>query len=160
MADLLAPHFTDETEARKYLEANRWPHGPVCPHCGTVNKAYPCKKDGVWRCASKGCRKDFTVMVGTVFERSHIPLNKWLLASHLMAASKKGVSAHQLHRMLGLTYKSAWFLAHRLREAMKDTDPTPLGGEGKTIEMDETFMGPPKWIYTNDRGWIQANTEG
>jgi ISXO2 transposase-like protein/transposase-like zinc ribbon protein len=157
-ADLTQPHFTDETEARKFLEATRWPNGPICPHCGTVGKAYPCKREGVWRCASAGCRMDFTVMVGTVFERSHIPLHKWLLASHLMAASKKGVSAHQLHRMLGLTYKSAWFMAHRLREAMRDDSPAPLGGEGQVVEADETFIGPAKWVYSNDRGWYQANT--
>lgn len=160
MADLTAPHFTDETKAREFLEATRWPNGPVCPHCGTVNKAYPNRaKEGVWRCASEGCRVDFTVTIGTVFERSHIPLHKWLLASHLMAASKKGVSAHQLHRMLGITYKSAWFMAHRLREAMKDTDPEPLGGKDKVVEVDETFIGKPQEVFVNGRGWqLQRGT--
>jgi transposase-like protein len=98
---------------------------------------------------------DFTVTIGTVFERSHIPLHKWLLASHLMAASKKGVSAHQLHRMLGVTYKTAWFLAHRLREAMKETDPEPLGGRGKVVEVDETFIGPAKDIFVTGQGWVK-----
>jgi transposase-like protein len=159
-ADLTAPHFTNETHARVFLEATRWPDGPICPHCGTVNKAYHCKKEGVWRCASEGCRMDFTVMVGTVFERSHIPLHKWLLAPHLMAASKKGVSAHQLHRMLGITYKSAWFMAHRLREAMKETDPEPLGGKGKVVEVDETFIGPAKDIFVTGRGWVKERGTG
>jgi transposase-like protein len=133
-AALTAPHFHDEDAARLFLEATRWPEGPVCPHCGEVGTAYATKRAGKYRCASKECRKDFSVTVGTVFERSHIPLHKWLLASHLMSASKKGVSSHQIHRMLGVTYKTAWFMSHRIREAMIDNNPTPMGGEGQTIE--------------------------
>jgi transposase-like protein len=152
-ADLTAPHFHDDEAARKFLETVRWPEGPVCPHCGTVGESYETAKVGRYRCGSTECRKDFTVMVGTVFERSHIPLHKWLLASHLMASSKKGVSAHQLHRMLGITYKSAWFMAHRLREAMRDDNPTPLGGKDVTVEADETFIGPAKDVFITGVGW-------
>lgn len=144
MADLTNPIFTDADKAREYLEAQRWPNGPVCPHCGSVDdqitqmegKAH---RPGLYNC--KGCRKQFSVTVGTVYERSHIPLNKWLLATHLMCAGKKGTSAHQLHRMLGITYKSAWFMAHRIREAMKDTSTDEMGGEGQHIEADETYIG-------------------
>ncbi|NOT41631.1 MAG: IS1595 family transposase [Alphaproteobacteria bacterium] len=157
MADLTQPHFTNEDAARAYLEASRWPNGPYCPHCGEadgdkltrVDSAKGSKtRPGVIQCNT--CRKQFTVTVGTVFERSHIPLHKWLLATHLMCSSKKGISAHQLHRMLGITYKSAWFMAHRIREAMAPAKgETPIGGEGKTVEADETFIGnsdnkPPK----------------
>src|SRR6185436_8105298 len=94
---------------------------------------------GLWKC--KGCKKQFTVTVDTIFEDSHIPVHKWLLAIHLLTSSKKGMSAHQLHRSLGITYKSAWFLAHRIREAMGDTDPTPMGGKGRTVQADETYYG-------------------
>ncbi|HLG90336.1 MAG TPA: IS1595 family transposase [Alphaproteobacteria bacterium] len=141
-ADLSSPRFHDETEARKFLEATRWPEGPVCPHCGTVNEAYEnASKPGVYRCASVECRKDFSVTVGTLFERSHVPLHKWLLATHLLMAGKKGVSAHQLHRMLGVTYKTAWFMAHRIREALRPNAPSPLGGQNKVVEADETYVG-------------------
>jgi transposase-like protein len=153
-ADLTAPHFTDENKAREFLEALRWPSGPVCPHCGVVNKAYRTKRLGVWRCAVKQCRRDFSVTIGTVYERSHIPLHKWLLATHLMTASKKGISAHQLHRMMGITYKSAWFMAHRIREAMRDVDPSPLGGKDKVVEADETFIGKADQVFINGRGWV------
>jgi transposase-like protein len=116
------PRFQDETKAREWLEGLLWPAGPVCPHCGCIDNATKLEgkkhRPGVWKC--KPCEKQFTVTVGTVFERSHIPLNKWLLAVHLMASSKKGISAHQMHRMLDLSYKSAWFMMHRLREAMRD----------------------------------------
>jgi len=140
MTNLTKPIFRDEKAARRHLEAIRWPEGPFCPFCGTFDNVQRLKgEDGRLHC--RDCRKKFSVTVGTVFERSHIPLHKWLLASHLMAASKKGVSAHQLHRMLGITYKSAWFMAHRLREAMREINPGPLGGEGKTVEADETFIG-------------------
>ena len=143
-ADLTAPHFTDADKAREALEAVRWPNGPVCPHCGSVDENVyklggKSTRPGLYAC--KGCKGNFSVTVGTVFERSHIPLNKWLLASHLMASSKKGISAHQLHRMLGITYKSAWFMAHRIREAMKDDGSEPMGGEGKHVEADETYQG-------------------
>jgi transposase-like protein len=139
--------FQDADKAREWFEAQRWPHGPNCPHCGNANqekiKALQGKahRPGLYQCAE--CREQFTVTVGTVMERSKIPLNKWLLAMHLMSAGKKGTSAHQLHRMLGITYQSAWFLAHRIREAMKEdvASSGPLGGEGKTVEADETYIG-------------------
>jgi transposase-like protein len=138
----VAPHFQSHELAREWLEQTRWPEGPVCSHCGTLNHAYKTKKPGWYRCAEKECRKDFTVTTGTVMERSHIDLNKWLMAFYLMSSSKKGVSSHQLHRALNLDYKSAWFMAHRIREAMKETDLGPLGGEGEIVEADETYYGP------------------
>jgi transposase-like protein len=142
-----SPIFTNAEEARKHLEAQRWPNGPVCPHCGNSDASRitamegKAHRPGLYNC--KECREQFTVTVGTTFERSKIALNKWLLATFLMASSKKGMSAHQLHRMLGVTYKTAWFMAHRIREAMID-DPKssgPLGGEGKTVEADTTYVG-------------------
>jgi transposase-like protein len=142
--NLTDPIFTDADKARAHLEATRWPHGPVCPHCGVVAQATALQgkahRPGVYQC--NACREQFTATVGTVFERSKVPLNKWLLASFLMASSKKGVSAHQLHRTLGVTYKTAWFMAHRLREAMGEgASPAPLGGEGMTVEADATYVG-------------------
>jgi transposase-like protein len=136
-----APHFQDHDEARKYLEALRWAGEPVCAHCGTVGGHYETKKAGVWRCHSKECRKDFSVTTKTVMESSHIKLHIWLQAYALMTASKKGFSAHQLHRSLKVTYKSAWFLAHRIRESMRTGGLTPMGGEGKVVEADETYFG-------------------
>lgn len=145
---LTHPIFTDANAAREHLKAQRWPHGPICPHCGNADPARITKMEGkahrpgLYNCME--CRQQFTVTVGTVFERSKIPLNKWLLATFLMTSSKKGMSAHQLHRMLGVTYKTAWFMAHRIREAMKEDiveTGGPLGGEGKTIEADETYWG-------------------
>jgi transposase-like protein len=138
------PVFQDETKAREWLEGELWPHGPVCPHCGVVDCAYTVRSDtarpGVYVC--KACEKQFTVTVGTLFERSHVPLNKWLMAVFLMSASKKGMSAHQLHRMLGVSYKTAWFMAHRIREAMREGKfPGPLGGQNKVVEADETYVG-------------------
>src|SRR3569833_197990 len=137
------PIFKDATKARNWLEALLWADGRVCGYCGCIDESAPHPtRPGYYQCNAKGCRKQFTVMVGTVFERSHIPLNKWLLAAFLISASKKGISAHQMHRMLGLTYKSAWFMMHRLREAMSvGPKPGPLGGEGKVVEADETYMG-------------------
>lgn len=140
MCDLCSPKFQDAEEARKHLEALRWPEGTVCPHCGGVEKIYSINggRAGLYKCGD--CRKQFTVTVGTVFEKSKIPLNKWLMAVHLMCASKKGISAHQLHRMLGITYKSAWFMAHRIRQAMRDdSEGSLLGGGGRVVEADETF---------------------
>jgi transposase-like protein len=137
-----APHFQNDKAARAFVEAIRWPGGVVCPHCGSVGHAYATKREGVYRCAERECRKDFTVTTGTVMESSHIGLHKWLMGFYLMSASKKGMSAHQLHRALGVTYKSAWFLAHRIREAMRAGGLTgPLGGEGKIVEADETYFG-------------------
>jgi len=134
-------HFNNEEAARATLEAVLWPSGPVCAHCGVINHAYPTKRPGVFRCAEAVCRKDFSVTMKTVMERSHIPLHKWLLAFHLFTASKKGFSAHQLHRTLGITYRSAWFMAHRVREAMRAGGLEPMGGEGKIVEADETYFG-------------------
>ncbi|MEX0954618.1 MAG: IS1595 family transposase [Rhizobiaceae bacterium] len=147
MADLQSPIFQDENAAREALEAVRWPHGPNCPHCGNIDPDTISKgrgkvsRPGLYYCAA--CNGQFTVTVGTVMERSKIKLSKWLLAMHLMGASKKGMSAHQLHRMLGVTYKTAWFMAHRIREAMKEdvASAGPIGGEGKTVEADETYIG-------------------
>lgn len=137
-----ASHFHNEDAARKALEALLWPSGPVCPHCGVINHAYTTNRPGVFRCAEKECRKDFSVTMKTVMERSHIKLHKWLQAFHLMCSSKKGVSAHQLHRTLDITYEAAWFLAHRIRECMRQGGLGPLGGEGKIVEADETYFGP------------------
>lgn len=147
-ADLQNPAFHDEDAARDALESVRWPDGPVCPHCGNLDREKIAKghgkvhRAGLYYCAA--CNGQFTVTVGTVMERSKIPLSKWLLAMHLMGASKKGVSALQLQRMLGVTYKSAWFLCHRIREAMApaaDAAPDPIGGANKVVESDETFIG-------------------
>ncbi|WP_294123149.1 IS1595 family transposase, partial [Sphingomonas sp.] len=142
MDDILAPRYIDPVAARKHLEALRWPDGAECPHCGLID-ATPLKgkkhRDGLYQCNS--CREQFTVTVGTVFERSKISLNKWLLCNHLLCSSKKGISAHQIHRMLGVTYKTAWFMCHRLREAMKPANPGPLGGPNSFVEADETFVG-------------------
>jgi transposase-like protein len=155
------PVFHDEEAARVYLQEVRWPEGVYCPFCGTLDGIKPLGGNsmgpGWFYCET--CQDKFTVRVGSIFERSHIPLHKWLLAFRLMASSKKGVSSHQLHRTLGITYKSAWFLAHRIREAMVPTDPPILGGEGKTIEMDDTFIGhagshdPDNWVFVNGKGW-------
>ena len=140
--------YNDEAKAREHLEAIHWPNGPVCPHCQNADETRIKKMEGkstrpgVYKCNE--CRKPFSVTVGTVFERSHIPLHKWVLASHLIAASKKGMSAHQLWRMLGFgSYRTAWFMLHRLREAMKEDVKSsgPIGGEGKTVEADETYIG-------------------
>jgi transposase-like protein len=145
--DLTDPIFNDEAKAWKHFEAIRWPNGPVCPHCGVVNAADPIigktARHGLYRCHE--CRKQFTATVGTVFERSHIPMHKWLLATHLLCSSKKGMSAHQLFRSLGFgSYRTAWFMAHRIREAMglgAEPEVGPLGGEGEVIEADTTFVG-------------------
>jgi transposase-like protein len=139
-----APHFRNDEAARKSLEAILWPSGPVCAHCGVVDHAYATKRPGVFRCAEKECRKDFTVTMGTVMERSHIALHKWLQAFHLMCSSKKGISAHQLHRTLDIGYEAAWFMAHRIRECMRSGGLGPLGGEGKVVEADETYFGKPE----------------
>lgn len=141
--NLTSKIFHDADAARAHLEAQRWPNGPICPHCGVVAEATKIEgksaRPGLYQC--NACRDQFTVTVGTVFEKSKVPLNKWLLATYLMSSSKKGYSAHQLHRTLGVTYKTAWFMAHRIREAMNPADPGPLGGEGKTVEADTTYVG-------------------
>jgi len=136
-----APLFHDETAARQWFEAARWPNGPICPKCGS-DKHYATKKLGRYRCAAPTCRKDFTVMTGTVMERSHAKFTDWAVAFHLAASSKKGFSAHQLHRELGCQYNTAWFMFHRVREAMRRGGlELPLGGEGQTVEADETYFG-------------------
>ncbi len=143
--NLTDPIFTDADKARAHLEATRWPHGPICPHCGSVDDATnvggKAARAGVYQCNAKECRQQFSVTVGTVFERSKVPLNKWLLATYLMSSSKKGISAHQIGRTLGVTYKTAWFMCHRIREAMNPANPAPIGGEGKVVEVDETYVG-------------------
>ncbi|MBI2584620.1 MAG: IS1595 family transposase [Rhodospirillales bacterium] len=142
--DVTNPIFTDPEKARAHFEAIRWPDGPYCPSCGSFDRiaALGGKSMGPGWYHCKDCRRKFTAAVGTIYERSHIPMTKWLLATHLMCASKKGMSAHQLHRMIGLPYKTAWFMAHRIREGMRVLNPKgPLGGEGKTVEADETYIG-------------------
>ena len=142
MTDLTNPIYSDANKAREHLEALHWPHGPVCPRCGTLDRitklAGKSTRPGVYKCNE--CAKPFTVTVGTIFEDSKIPLNKWLLAFRLLNGGKKGFSAHELHRSLGITYKSAWFMAHRIREAMAGDD-SPLGGPETVVEADETYVG-------------------
>ena len=144
MASVLsAPHFHDEAAAFKYLEKRVWPEGPVCPHCGGMDRISKMEGKstpmGSYKCYQ--CRSKFTVKVGTVFESSHVKLNIWLQAVALLTSSKKGISANQLHRILGVTLKTAWFMGHRIREAMRTGDLTPMGGNG-IVEMDETYYGP------------------
>ncbi|MBU8921224.1 MAG: IS1595 family transposase [Bacteroidales bacterium] len=144
MSQLSAQYFHDEQAAREYLEKVRWPDGVVCPHCGGMDKAYKLEgkstRPGLYKCGH--CRKPFTVTVGTLFERSHIPLHKWLLAAYLLCSSKKGISSHQLHRTLDVTYKTAWFMSHRIRAAMKDSFfVKKIGGGGNIVEADETYWG-------------------
>ncbi len=154
--DLLKnPIFKDETQAREWLEARVWPEGPTCPHCGNADKDKvtalqgKAHRPGLYQCAE--CREQFTVTVKTVFERSKIPLTKWLAALFLMTASKKGVSAHQVHRMLGVSYKSTWFMMHRLREAMRSGGLEPLGGRGKVVEADETYFGRAETMHVSPK---------
>ena len=155
--DLTNPIFSNEDAARVYFESIRWPDGvATCPHCGVSGNSTrvhgKSHRPGMIQC--NACLKPFTVTVGTVMESSHVPLHKWALAFRLMAGSKKGISAHQLMRSLGLgSYRTAWFMAHRVREAMADHDPEPLGGKGKTVEIDETFIGKPDQTFVNGKGW-------
>lgn len=159
MSVLSAPYFHDEAAAFEHVEGMLWADGPVCPHCGVVDSAYrltgvrtkPSAKNpegkerhGLWKC--RECRKQFTVRKGTIFEESHLPLTLWLQAIHLMVSSKKGISSHQLHRVLGITYKSAWFLTHRIRECMRSGEFAPMGGNGGAVEVDETFIGNDRTI--------------
>jgi transposase-like protein len=133
--------FQDEATARQWLEAQLWADGRACPHCGLIDESTAITtRPGWYQC--NACRAQFSVTVGTLFERSHIPLNKWLMAAFLICASKKGMSTHQLHRMIGVSYKSTWFMMHRIREAMREGKfPAPLGGTGKFVESDETYVG-------------------
>jgi transposase-like protein len=143
-SDLSNPAFTDEDTARKVIEAARWPDGAVCPHCGLSDfvKILGGKSMGPGWFHCSQCRQKFTVRTGTLYERSHIPLHKWLLATHLLTSSKKGISAHQLYRMLGFgSYRTAWFMAMRIREGMRAGDLAPMGGSGSIVEVDETFIG-------------------
>ena len=143
MSALSAPHFHDEQAAYDFVEAHVWPEGPTCPHCGSVERigkmGGKSTRLGVYKCYS--CRKPFTVKVGTIFESSHVELRLWLQAIYLICSSKKGISANQLHRTLGVTLKTAWFMGHRIREAMRSGSLPPFGGEGETIEVDETYIG-------------------
>lgn len=136
--------FQDETKAREWLEAELWPEGAICPHCGVLHRSTKVQgksaRAGLYMC--NDCRKQFTVTVGTLYERSHVPLNKWLFAVYLMMASKKGMSAHQIHRMIGVSYKTAWFMCHRIREGLREGKfPGALGGQNKVVEADETYVG-------------------
>jgi transposase-like protein len=166
MTDLLKnPIFQDETKAREWLEARVWANGRVCPHCGNANQDKITKlegkahRPGVYQCNEPECRQQFTVTVGTVFESSKIPLSKWLAALFLMTASKKGVSAHQVHRMLGISYKSTWFLMHRLREAMRVGGlAPPMGADGGAVEVDETFIGRREGVTKKRAGAAHKNT--
>lgn len=165
MTNLTDPIFNNEDKAREHLESIRWADGVYCPHCGNSDQASlrrlegKSTRPGLFQCNE--CRQHFTVTVGTVMERSKVPLAKWVLGFHLYAASKKGMSAHQLHRMLGVTYKTAWFMAHRIREAMKEdvASSGPMGGEGKTIEADETYIGKRETPRKLARGRIANPTK-
>ena len=144
MTNLTDPIYTNEEAARAHFERIRWPDGRTCPHCGTVGNSTLLKgkttRPGLYKC--KDCRKPFTATMGTIYERSHIPLHKWLLATHLMVSSKKGISALQLHRNLGFgSYRTAWFMAHRIREAMRSDDTAPMGSGGGDVFADETYFG-------------------
>lgn len=155
-ADLQSPVFTDEAAAIQALEDVRWPHGPVCPHCGGLDKigrvTGKSHRPGLIYCGA--CKKTFTVKVGTVFEASKVPMTKWWLACHMLSSSKKGCSSHQLMRGLGVTYKTAWFMTHRIREAMRTGSfDTPMGGPGSIVEVDETFIGNKKEKAPKARGY-------
>lgn len=156
MTDITAKRFQNERSARAHLEKVRWPNGPECPHCETVKRASRIKggRAGLWFC--NACRKQFSVTVGTLFERSKVPLHKWLLAVHMLTSSKKGMSANQLHRMLGVTYKTAWFMSHRIREAMvpEGDDAGPLGGLNQAVEVDEAYVGGKTRGRRPDGKWM------
>lgn len=158
------PRFHSEEAAYEFVEARLWPNGPVCPHCGAgkdrVGKLKgKTTRAGLYKCYA--CRKPFTVKIGTIFEASHAPLRYWLQAIYLICSSKKGISTRQLQRTLGVGMKTAWFMGMRIREAMNDNGASgPLGGEGMTIEADETFMGPTKYEFQNGRGWVGLTGTG
>lgn len=171
MSILSRPEFHDEAKAFEHVESILWPNGPVCPKCGSVDKHYALKgirtkaskknphgveRHGLYKCSA--CRSQFTVRMGTIFEESHLPLTKWLQAIHLMCASKKGISAHQMHRILECTYEAAWFLCHRIRLAMASGDLSPLGGNGKTVEVDETYTGRLAGTRVKRGGGAHKNT--
>ncbi|TPJ33244.1 IS1595 family transposase [Mesorhizobium sp. B2-8-3] len=162
MSVLSESHFHNEEAAFERLEAIVWPEGPVCPKCGNCDQQRITRvtgetaRIGLRRCLE--CKKQFTVKVGTVFESSHVPLHKWWQAAHLLVSSKKGISAHQLHRTLQVTYKTAWFMFHRLREAMRDGVLSPMGGEGKQVEVDETYIGRLKGTPVKRDGGAHKNS--
>ena len=155
MSVFRAPQFHDGQAACRFVEAHLWPDGPVCPHCGATDRIYELKGEstrfGTRKCGH--CRKLFTVTVGTVFESSHIPLHKWLVALYLLCSSKKGISTHQLHRTLGVTVKTAWFMSHRIREAMRDGSLGPLGNVNTPVEADETFIGRKEGVPVPKGGY-------
>jgi transposase-like protein len=166
MSILSRPYFHDEPAAFAFVESIIWANGAVCPHCGCAGRIYPLNgvrtkaskknpegvvRHGLKKCGD--CRKQFTVRVGTIFEETHLPMTKWLQAIFLMTASKKGVSSHQLHRTLEVTYKTAWFLSHRIREALRDGELAPFGGNGGFVEVDETFIGVLPGIQKAQRGY-------
>lgn len=170
MSVLSKPYMHDEAAAFAHVESIVWRDGPVCPHCGNCGKVYvltgvrskPSKKSpegverhGLKKCAE--CRKQFTVRIGTIFEESHIPLHKWLQAIHLMVSSKKGISSHQLHRVLEITHKSAWFMSHRIREAMRSDGAVNFGNGGGVVEVDETFIGTKQKKAKGARGYAHKN---
>lgn len=146
-------HFHDEAAAYAWVEARVWPNGLVCPHCGGTDRVSPMQgkstRVGTYKCYQ--CRKPFTVKIGTIFEASHVPMRHWLQAIHLISCSKKGISANQLHRILGCTLKTAWFIGHRIREAMKAVGIEPMGGHGKIVEADETYMGDKAVVTTRTK---------
>ncbi len=167
--------YQNEDSARKHLEGIRWPDGVSCPHCGGTEKiasvkmmSKPSKANpesvpvkGYYHCGD--CRDKFTVRTGTIYERSHVPLHKWVMATQLLCSSKKGMSAHQLHRMIGVTYKTAWFMFHRIRESMIDTNPGPMGGPGEHVQADETYIGKKKdkaTVTTSGRPFIKGGFKG
>ena len=168
---LNAPHLIDEAAAFAYVEAKLWPNGAVCPHCGVIGEASRSKgkttRAGLWNC--RACRKPFTVRMGTIFESSHVPLHVWLQAIYLICSSKKGISTRQIQRTFGGSMKTAWFLMHRIREAMKDGSLDPIGGSGKTVEADEMYLGkspksrrfkgekPPMILSLVERGGAQRS---
>jgi transposase-like protein len=167
MSMLNKPYFQTEKAAFAHLEKAVWNEGVVCPHCGSVDSARRLQgvkdkkgnvRNGLWKCYAKECRKQFTCRVGTVFEDCKIPLHKCLQAVYLMTASKKGVSSHQLHRILEITYKSAWFLTHRIREAMRDGTLAPMGGSGGVVEVDETYIGRLEGQQKGKAGFAHKNT--
>ncbi len=158
--DLTAAEFHNEAEARKWLETSRWPNGPYCPHCGSFNALRlegTAHREGLYHC--RDCRGQFTVLTGSVMESSHLPLAKWVLTIRLMTASKKGMSAHQIHRMIHVTYKTAWFMCHRIRAAMAEMAPAPLGGPGKIVEADEAYHGKRETPAKLSRGRIRKPTK-
>lgn len=162
---LSAKHFHDEAAAYEFLEARIWPKGPVCPHCGGVERLSKMQgkstRIGTFKCYQ--CRKQFTVKVGTVFESSHVKLHIWLQAAALLTSSKKGISSNQLHRTLGVTLKTAWFIGHRIREAMRGGTLAPMGGDGGVVEMDETYHGKvavPRDVTTSGRPYTKSGKTG